>query len=75
MSRDFVRRAKVRSSRKNQQEFEHIRKRCWGQRFWQRGYFSTISDNITDDVIENHLNQRAVKDGLSPAHDSNGVSR
>jgi len=34
---DFVRRAKGRSSRKIQQEFEHIRKRYWGQRFWQRG--------------------------------------
>ena len=32
---DFVRRAKGRSSRKIQQEFEHIRKRYWGQRFWQ----------------------------------------
>src|SRR3546814_5935882 len=38
---DFVRRAKGRSSRKIQQEFDHIRKRYWGQRFWQRGYFST----------------------------------
>jgi REP element-mobilizing transposase RayT len=36
-----VRRARGRSSRKIQQEFEHIRKRYWGQRFWQRGYFST----------------------------------
>lgn len=44
---DFVRRAKGRSSRKIQQEFEHIRKRYWGQRFWQRGYFSTTSGNIT----------------------------
>lgn len=32
---DFVRRVKGRSSRKIQQEFEHIRKRYWGQRFWQ----------------------------------------
>lgn len=29
---DFVRRAKGRSSRKIRQEFEHIRKRYWGQR-------------------------------------------
>ncbi len=34
---DFVRRAKGRSSRKIQQEFEPIRKRFWGQRFWGRG--------------------------------------
>lgn len=31
---DFVRRAKGHSSRKIQQEFEDIRKRYWGQRFW-----------------------------------------
>ena len=64
---DFVRRAKGRSSRKIQQEFEHIRKRFWGQRFWARGYFSTTSGNITDDVIlaylESHL---APKTGFSP---------
>nr|WP_272799049.1 IS200/IS605 family transposase [Sphingobium sp. AntQ-1] len=40
---DFMRRAKGRSSRKIHQEFEHIRKRYWGQRFWQRGHFSTTS--------------------------------
>ena len=50
---EFVRRAEGRSSRKIQQEFEHIRKRYRGERFWQRGYFSTTSGNITDDVIEN----------------------
>ena len=64
---DFVRRAKGRSSRKIQQEFEHIRKRYWGQRFWARGYFSTTSGNITDDVIENYLNQHATKNGFSPS--------
>ena len=64
---DFVRRAKGRSSRKIQQEFEHIRKRYWGQRFWARGYFSTTSGNITDDVIENYLNQHTAKDGFSPS--------
>ena len=53
---DFVRRVKGRSSRKIQQEFEHIRKRYWGQRFWARGYFSTTSGNITDTVILNYLN-------------------
>jgi hypothetical protein len=54
---DFVRRAKGRSSRKIQQEFEHIRKRYWDQRFWQRGYFSTTSGNITDDTILRYLNK------------------
>jgi putative transposase len=66
---DFVRRAKGRSSRKIQQEFEHIRKRYWGQRFWARGYFSTTSGNITNDVIMNYLNRHTIpaSTGFSPA--------
>ena len=65
---DFVRRAKGRSSRKIQQEFEHIRKRYWGQRFWARGYFSTTSGNITDQTIINYLNDHTQpKAGFSPA--------
>ena len=51
----FVQHAKGSSSRRIQQEFEHIRKRYWGQRFWARGYFSTTSGNITDDVITAYL--------------------
>ncbi len=51
----FVQKAKGRSSRRIQQEFEHIRKRYWGQRFWARGYFCTTSGNITDDVIMRYL--------------------
>ena len=54
---DFVRRAKGRSSRKIQQEFEHIRKRYWGQRFWARGYFSTTSGNITNETIMQYLDR------------------
>ena len=64
---DLVRRAKVRSSRKIQQEFERIRKRYWGQRFWQRGYLSTTSGNITDDIIMRNLDRHSHKDGFSPS--------
>ena len=48
---DFMRRIKGRSSRRIQQEFPAIRKRYWGCHFWARGYFSTTSGNITNDVI------------------------
>ena len=48
---DFVRRAKGRSSFKVQQEFPELKKRYWGRRFWGRGYISTTSGAITDDVI------------------------
>ena len=56
----FVQRAKGRSSRRIQQEFEHLRKRYWGQRFWARGYFSTTSGNITDDVITAYLDRHTM---------------
>ncbi len=52
---EFVQRAKGRSSRRIQQEFEHIRKRYWGQRIWASGCLSTTSGNITDDVIMAYL--------------------
>ena len=60
---DFVRMAKGRSSYKVQREFAHIRKRYWGQRFWARGYFSTTSGNITDDVIMNYLERHTAPSG------------
>ena len=36
---EFVKMAKGRSSRKIQQEFPEIRKKCWGCHFWGRGLF------------------------------------
>ena len=52
---DFVRRVKGRSSHQVQMEFPDLRKRYWGRHFWARGYFSTTSGNITDDVILQYL--------------------
>lgn len=46
-----IQRMKGRSSYRIQQEFPAIRKRYWGRHFWAKGYFSTTSGNITDDVI------------------------
>jgi putative transposase len=54
---ELMRRVKGRSARKIQQEFPAIRKRYWGCHFWARGYFSTTSGNITDDVILQYLEQ------------------
>jgi putative transposase len=64
---DFVRRAKARSSRAIRQEFEHVRKSIWRQRFRARGCLSTTSGNITDDVIQDYLDHHARKDGFSPS--------
>ena len=52
---DFVRRVKGRSSHQVQMEFPDLRKRYWGRHFWARGYFSTTSGNITEDVILQYL--------------------
>ena len=53
---DFVKRAKGRSSRRIQQEFSELRKRYWGKHFWARGFFSSTSGNVTDDLINAYIN-------------------
>ncbi len=53
---EFVKIAKGRSSRKIQQEYPEIRKKYWGRHFWGRGYFSTTSGNVTDDIINAYIN-------------------
>ena len=63
----FVKIAKGRSSRKIQIEFPEIRKRYWGCRFWARGFFSSTSGNVTDDMINEYINSH------SDAHQSDNV--
>lgn len=63
-----MQRIKGRSSRRIQMEFPDLRKRYWGRRFWARGYFSTTSGNVTDDVILQYLE-------LHSKRDATGVSR
>lgn len=50
-----MQKVKGRSSRRIQMEFPELRKRYWGRRFWARGYFSTTSGNVTDDIILQYL--------------------
>ena len=64
----FVKAAKGRSSRKIQQEFPEIRKTYWGCHFWGRGFFSSTSGNVTDDIINNYINNH------SDAHQSNNIA-
>jgi putative transposase len=64
----FVKVAKGRSSRKIQQEFPELRKTYWGCHFWGRGFFSSTSGNVTDDIINNYINNH------SDAHQSNNVN-
>lgn len=53
---EFVQKAKGRSSRRIQIEFPELRKTYWGRRLWGRGYFSATSGNITDDMINEYIN-------------------
>ena len=64
----FVKAAKGRSSRKIQQEFPEIRKTYWGCHFWGRGFFSSTSGNVTDEIINNYINNH------SDAHQSNNIA-
>ena len=58
---DFMRRVKGRSSRKLQMEFPELKQRYWGRRFWARGYFSTTSGNVTNDVILQYIDMHTNK--------------
>jgi REP-associated tyrosine transposase len=46
---------KGRSSRKLQQEFEHLRRRYWGQHLWARGYFCASAGTVTDEMIAAYI--------------------
>lgn len=65
---EFVKIAKGRSSRKIQQEFPQIRKNYWGCHFWGRGFFSSTSGNVTDDIINAYI------DDHSDAHRSDNLA-
>ena len=55
----FVQKAKGRSSKKIQEEFPELRKRYWGRHLWARGYFSSTSGNVTDDMINEYINNHS----------------
>ena len=56
---DFVKVAKGRSSRKVQMEFPEVKKKYWGCHFWGRGFFSSTSGNVTDDIINEYINSHS----------------
>jgi putative transposase len=66
---DFVRRVNGHSSHRARMEFPDLRKRTWGRHFWARGYFSTTSCNITDEVIVSSFGST----NLPASADSNSV--
>lgn len=56
---DPVKVMKGRSSRKVRQEFPELRKRYRGRHFRARGYFSVTGGNVTDEMIDEYINNHA----------------
>jgi putative transposase len=54
---EFVQKAKGRSSKRIQEEFPILKKKYWGRHLWGRGYFSSTSGNVTDDMINEYINK------------------
>jgi len=50
------------SSRVLLQEFEQLRKQCWGWHFWARGYLAVSSGNVTDEVIKRYIQEQEGED-------------
>jgi len=50
------------SSYKMLQENQALSKMFWGRHLWGRGYFVVTSDNITDEVIMEYINNQDDKE-------------
>jgi putative transposase len=48
-------------------EFPHLKKQFWGRHLWGRGYFAVCSGNITDELIQQYIQEQ---EGESIADDS-----
>jgi putative transposase len=46
---------KGKSSHKLLSAFAGLRKRCWGQHLWGRGYWVVSSGNVTDEMWQTHI--------------------
>ena len=46
------------SSRVLLQEFPHLKKQYWGRHLWARGYFAVTSGTITDEMINEYINEQ-----------------
>ena len=46
---------KGKNSHKMLSEFQHLRRRYWGQNLWARGYWVATSGNVTDEVWKEYI--------------------
>ena len=40
------------------QEFEHLRKKYWGQNLWARGYFVVTVGNVNTEDVQRYIEQQ-----------------
>jgi REP-associated tyrosine transposase len=46
------------SSRILLQEFAHLREAFWGRHLWARGYLAVSTGNLTDEMVQAHIEQQ-----------------
>ena len=46
---------KGKSSRKIMMEFQHVKKRYWGQHIWARGYFAVTVGNLNERQVNEYI--------------------
>lgn len=54
----LVQYVKGKSSRKLLQEFEHLRKKYWGQHLWARGYFVVTVGNVNSEDVQKYIEEQ-----------------
>ena len=52
------------SSRILLQEFPHLKKQFWGRHLWARGYLAVSSGNITDEMIQQYIEEQEGEPGV-----------
>ena len=58
----LIQKLKGKSCYKLQREYASLRKQNWGQRMWSRGYFACSTGNVTDEMINNYIENHSDKD-------------
>jgi len=46
------------SSRVMLSEFSHLRRQFWGRHLWARGYLAVSSGNVTDEIIQQYIDEQ-----------------
>jgi putative transposase len=42
-------------------EFEHLKKRYWGQHIWARGYFTVTVGNLNEQQVQEYIEHQEIQ--------------